>query len=544
MIRYRCPHCAALTVAHERRAGQSSVCKACLKTHQIPADSALWLTETGELLHPPAAAVSEPPAPVPDLDPLPEPAVAERDELAVTLPDLIFVGVPPEPEPAATPAPAFRAQSHAPEPEPEPTVVASEPRVARPSRFAPPEPAEEEQEEPAAVATVPPPSVPASTPPPRRRFAGPRPANGATPSPSYAEPVQLQTQADIAVALTNALASRMKPPPAPRRDLLPSTAIWMLLTGIGAALALVTLFTDLGYRWAALAVGLVQLLIGYGWIVRLTYLRDPMRGLVCAVPPAACYYLSQRKYAKLRPLRFALTGAALIGLGLAAPALADRVRPLVAATDAKPADGAKSRLDRLRLYREQRAYHPLVALLEELAKTDPDRSVDAGDRAELAAELKALCKHELTDVRVEAMYAFTLWDEPPAVTARAVCLAAVRSPTQQERLRALQLLPHWKDAESARAVQSLIGPDGVETNQAKKSLEEIGGPPAEQAALALLKRAEDMPTRLTAVGILEKVGGPDAAKELRTYAMVAEEVAVRNRALTSAAAIESRTKPK
>ena len=107
MIRYRCPHCATQTVTHERRVGQSSVCKACLKSHQIPADPALWLTETGELLHPPAAAVAVLSATVPDVElppETPQPVAELPGDSAATLPDLNLsdlVLVPPahEPEP-------------------------------------------------------------------------------------------------------------------------------------------------------------------------------------------------------------------------------------------------------------------------------------------------------------------------------------------------------------------------------------------------------------------------------------------------------------
>ena len=109
---------------------------------------------------------------------------------------------------------------------------------------------------------------------------------------------------------------------------------------------------------------------------------------------------------------------------------------------------------------------------------------------------------------------------------------------------ALQLLPQWKDAESARAVQSLIGrPGTVETNRAKAALEEIGGPPAEQAAIALLNRADDQATRLTALSILEKVGGAEVSVLLRSYASATDDPAVRTRALAAADAIDARTRP-
>ena len=501
MIRYRCPHCAAVIIAHERRAGQSSVCKACVKPHPIPADPALWLTETGDPLRPPAV----------------EPVVAAHVPAApeVLVPTVFDLQLP---EPAA-PEPPAPVTVVAREPEPEPAKPA--PRVTRPAPMPAPRtagaPAPSDD---ATVATATPPPrprplpVPAPTPAPRAgRFnPAPVPVPPVVPRPAdrdYGDPVQLQTQADIAVALTAALTSRMKPPPAPRRDLRPSTAAWMLLTGLGVALIALAAFSDPGYRWPALAVAAVQVACGYAWIVRLTHLRDPKRGLACAVPPLTFYYLGQYKYAKFRPLRFVATGAVLAGLAAVAPTLHAHTRALVGKTDPAPvvpADvGEQSMLEQLRTYRERQAYDALGRVLEVLAKTDPLLSKEAKDRPELTAELKALCEHSDSRVKVLAMAAYARWDP---VGAQAVCLAAVRSPTEDERKMALHLLPQWKDAESARAVQSLIGRAGtVETNKAKAALEEIGGAPAEQAAIALFNRADDQATKLTALSILEKVGG-------------------------------------
>lgn len=532
MIRYRCPHCHFLTSAHERRVGQASVCKSCLRAHQIPTDSALWLTETGEPLHPPS--VSTPAAPVPAAEPVREPEFTKTEEPAAPeVPAPVFVEPPREPDPL-------------------PVVRVIETRPLEVAEQAPHEAEATREREPSSVATVtPPPQAPRKAAPSAAplvragRLAESRTSD--TPAPRYAEPVQLQTQADIAAALTAALTSRMKPPAAPRRDLRPSTAIWMLLTGLGVACLLVSLFAGLDYRWAALAVGAVQIVLGYAWIVRLTHLRDPKRGLLCAIPVVAPYYLSQSKYAKLRPLRFVLTGAALAGLAVAVPALAGFTRPLVQKNEPKtpiPDISTQPKLAQVRAYRERREYDNLVKVLEVLVKTDPIRSADAKDRTELASELESLCKHEDRLVRLEAMAAFVRWEpDPDAAKARRVCLEAIRSPSEDERIRALFLLPRWKDADCARAVQSLIGRPSRQTNQAKASLEEIGGPAAEQAALALLKRAEDQATRLIAINILEKVGGPAAADELTRYAQVSDDLPVRNSALTTAGAIRERLQP-
>lgn len=556
MIRYRCPHCAALIVAHERRAGQSSVCKACFKPHAIPADESFWLNEAGERLHPPAAA-----PPAPESVPLPlelaRPAVEDRDALAPTVPEIQLPEplepVPPsvapvvrEPEPVAVPVPIVN-----------PGPVRSPRPVPRVTRSVPSAPAgrtehANSQSDDATVATATPPPAPApalrSRPVPAPRVGRFVPA----PVPPSAdrreapgEPVQLQTQADIAVALTAALTTRMKPPAAPRRDLRPSTAVWMLLTGLGGALALLAVFNDPDYRWAALAVAAVQIACGYAWIVRLTHLRDPKRALLCAVPPLTLLYLVQYKYAKLRPLRFVATGAVLVGLAAVAPALHASARALVGRNEPAPVvspnPAERSKLEQLRVYRERQSYDPLMKLLDVLAKTDPLLSEDARDRAALAVELKGLCQHVDTAVKVRAMAAYARWDPDGA---RGVCLAAVKSPTPEEREWALRLLPQWKDAESARAVGSLIGiPGRVETNRAKLALEEIGGVPAEQAAIALFNRADDQGTKLAAVEILEKVGGSEAVAWLRVNSKVVDDTVVRARALSAADSIEARIRP-
>jgi hypothetical protein len=524
MIRYACPHCAAVSAAvNERRAGQPSVCRKCLAAHTIPADPALWLTESGDPLYP-VATRTEPVAGPESA--VPEPIVLAPIELRG--PEV----APREPEPAPEPV-RVTVLPRAPEPEPEPEFEPEAPAAA------------------VAVATPPPPvapprprplPVPAPTPAPVPRRA-PAPTQSA--NERYGEPVQQQTQADITAALTDALSSRMKPRARERRDLRPSTALWLLLTGVGLALALVALFLDAEYRSGVFAVAAVQVLAGYAWIVRLTSMRDTARGWACALPPLTFGYLAQYKYAKLRPLRFVVTGALLALIGFAVPALAPHLSGAFAKPEAPPAPveprpEAQSRLAQLKRYSEARSYDALLKLLADLAKSDPYHSADRADAPAIAVELKALCDHQLTDVKVRAMAAYARWD-PPA--ARVVCLAAARAPSAEEREWALRLLPQWKDHEVARAVQALIGrPGSAESNRAKAALEEIGGPPAERAALALLNRAEDQPTKLTALVILEKVGGAEAVEKLRAYAGATDDPAVHNRALGTIAAIEARAK--
>jgi hypothetical protein len=541
MIRYRCPHCAALIAAHERRVGQSSVCKACVKLHRIPSDESLWLDETGQPLRAPSPEAGGAPEPgaMPDTNPaieLPSEAVAYQAQLAPTVLDM---QLPESADSLAnTPAPAAT-----PEPKSEPQPVAASASHGRAGHGASHASPADEADAPdsGGVATKTPPALPtrARVLPAARspRQPGPPPA-----PVEQAEPVQLQTQADIAVALTAALTRRMKPRAAPRRDLRLSTASWMLLTGVSLTMILATVFTRVDLLLPATLLGVAQILAGYVWIVLLTHSRGSTRGLVCAIPPLTFYYLGQYKYAKYRPLRFVATGAALVLICLAVSPLVPRVHAILHRKGPAPEGpsevAARSKLEQLRAYREQRSYDALIRLLDQLAKTDPLLSEDAKDRAALSEELRLLCGHALTDVRVQAMAAYARWNPEGA---REVCLAAVRSSSYEERRMALRLLPQWKDHDTARAVQTLINRQNTaESNQAQAALEEIGGPAAEQAAMALFRRVNDQPTKLTALTILEKVGGPESVEWLRATAMAADDATIREKALAVANAIEIR----
>ena len=82
----------------------------------------------------------------------------------------------------------------------------------------------------------------------------------------------------------------------------------------------------------------------------------------------------------------------------------------------------------------------------------------------------------------------------------------------------------------------------METNKAKAALEEIGGVPAEQAAIVLFNRATDQATKLTALSVLEKVGGAGVLVWLQSRAQAADDAAVRTRALAAVEAIGARVR--
>ena len=540
MLRYRCPQCAQLLQAHELRAGKKSVCVACLTTHIIPIDRSAWLTASGEPLFSrlpfthgaiaqtvedraqPAMATAQPVIPPVD----PEPAPALETVVAVTATESF-----------SSPSSFTNEMDSPPTEEPrEPEQVTSESPTSA-DVIAPHFPEEERLHSPAIepisqIATV------------------ERADDKIHEIGKASEPVHVQTQVEIAAALTEVLTHRMKPPRQPRRDLRVSTAGWLILTGLGIAFLIATLFTSASYKNLVIAIGIAQVLIGYGWIIFLTSHRDPKRGIACAVPPVTFYYLGQWKYARFRPLRFCVTGAVLMGLGL----LSSQASPLTKNWVGKGSKrepvpvvdpATMSKLEKLREYKNRNAYDKLIDLLQELKQTDSLKSVDAKDAPELTKELRELCFHQDTGVKVAALAAYTQWGGEDA---RELCLKAIESPSQEERMMALQLLPRWKSTDAAfqvaRNVAALIGRPGTESARAEAALVEIGGVPAERAALAVLLRSEDRTTRLIALSILAKVGGTESLSPLRSYADTSLDKNIKDMSLETIDAIQARVTKK
>lgn len=497
----------------------------------------------------------------------------------LTPPPAVRPALPPEPEPIPSPpTPAAAAPVAPPDlsptpPPPERTRFPTPPPLALPRRAAVSEPVEP------AVATARPTPPKVSRPAPRAAAVQPfapqvspsgrhempwaadaqgaprvRRLVGTTPAPprrsggeGYVEPARGRSQADIAADLTSALTSRMKPPPRPRRDLKLSTALWLLATGVAAGLLVATLFTDNNLATAALAIGVVQVAVGYVWIIWLTARRDWVRGVLAAVPPLTAWYLGQWKYAKFRPLRFVVTGAALVGLALAAGHAQSHTRAwagvdAAGADPAAPADpSAQRKIAQLRRFRDDRSYPALVKLLRDLARTDPVYSDEAKDKADFRAELRALCDHADAEVKVEALAAFATWGDDRE--AQELCLAAVRTDNPDARMMALRLLPKWKEERVAGAVSARLQQrPGMEVAAAQKALVELGGPVAERAAVPLLGEQYDQNVRLTAVEILtdDRVASPAAAAALRDAARSTSDPAVRAAATAAANRLDAK----
>jgi hypothetical protein len=547
MFRYRCPQCSVVLMALEIRAGKATVCMKCSRPVTIPADRRFWLNEKGEplvasptMVIPSGSGITPaPPPPRSETPPQPEPtfetdsdvlgAIAHGDAAAVK--EISSAETPPPPE-VAPPTPTFSRSLPYPDDDDE----------GRVELYPTSSPASEVLPK-AASAPTPPPRKPIPTPPPASALR-PRTLVAAAGTPN--EPVRLKTSADLAVELTSTLASRMKPAPKPPRDLKPSTAVWILTTGLAVAFAAGTLFTHNNFTQAVIVIGAAQILAGYAWITTLAFRRDVRRGIACAVPPVTFVYLTNWKYAKYRPLRFVISGALVLGLGLLIPKLTTQTRTWAGTGETQtPVERTtpiteQPKLIQLRHYRDQRQYDSLMLLLRTLARTDSTYSVEAKDRVELALELHRLCTHPDVAVRTEALAAYTTWG---GSSARDIVLDASRSSSADERTMALQLLPRWKDEDVARRIAEMIGRPGTETSRAQEALITLGGPVAERAAIALLRK-DDQNIRLTAIDILgnEKIGGHDAIAALREIARTSPDPGTRQPAEAKAELIEMRLK--
>jgi multisubunit Na+/H+ antiporter MnhB subunit len=514
-----------------------------------------------DLPSPPPSVVMSMPAAEPTLPPVAPPVVAAASPPPVEPPPPPVEPPPPPPERPRFPTPPPRALPRRatvmgdPAALPTPAPVATRttpPHIARPAPRPAGRPAAAQpfapQVSPSGRHERPAWETPAQGSPRPGRLVGTTPAPPRrNPADGFAAPVAARSQADIAVELTAALTSRMKPPPKPRRDLNLSTALWLLATGIGAGLLLVTLFTPRDLGVYALLVGAAEVVAGYVWIVWLAARRDWVRGVLAAVPPLTAWYLGQWKYARFRPLRFALSGVVVAGLALVAGAAQPYTRAWVGITPpapeapAEPEVTTQPKVAQLRHYRENRNYAALAKLLRELSQSDAVYSAEAKDRADLRAETKALCDHPDAEVKVEALAAFSTWGGDTEALER--CLTAVRTDNPEARLMALKLLPKWKTERVAGAVVARMQQrPGMEATAAQDALTKIGGPVAERAAVPLLGDQYDQNVRLAAVDVLadERVASPSAAAALRDAARASGDPAVRAAATAAAARVEAR----
>jgi hypothetical protein len=332
------------------------------------------------------------------------------------------------------------------------------------------------------------------------------------------DPTAVDSQ-DIAAELTAALTLRMKPPPEPPGDLPVSTGVWLAATA-----AAVTLWAyAVLYRPPLLpvvgALGVIEIILGYGWVAYHAGRRDPRRGLLALLPPAAVAKLVRPSPTLgYGPLRFVLTGAAVVGLALAGPAVGPAAQRALGLLDPPPAGPAEPPADtplvRIAEAEQQRSMQPLVDVLGALA--DPAALLAPGaDRPAVAAKLHALAADPRADVRTAALKAAVTWDPDADETRRAV-LAALKSDRDGERRTALGLAGRWKDPAVAAAAAARLG-DRTEAEDAIAALRRIGGATAEAAVLPLLG-AGDLAEEANVLEVLDAVGGPKAAEAVAARA--------------------------
>ena len=515
MFRYRCPNaaCGRVLQAPPVRAGRPSVCPGCARPLTIPADPKDWLPEAAEPAPAPALTVAAAdPASAPDLFPPSEPDLD------------LFAPVSAEPARAASPTPP--------------------PWVPLPEDDEDPIPVWE----PSPVETLLPPVDDQAPPAPAR--ADPLPG----PDMHTPAPIGLPAVADMARVTLDppppgrvidpaglaALSARLRPP-APRvRDIGPATAFWVLLTAAGVGLLLLTLFTRTSFAAPVVYLGAAGVEVGYLWVVWRAFRRSPLRGVAAAVPPLTAWYLFRRKYGGFGPLRFVAAGAVLVGLGWAADGIAPNTRAWAGVRDGSPAGAAQpdpaagTVPARLRELADRRADDRLLALLKELAGSDPVGT----DRVAVADEVERLLHHPDPEVRAAAMATDAVWGGPAA---RERVLAAVRGADRDDRLAALRVLPRWPDDEAARAAAGLLGKPGREGAAARDALAAIGGPAAERAVLPLLA-ADDQGVRLAVIDLLadEKLGGPASAEALAEVARTTADPGTRLAATAAAERIRGR----
>lgn len=340
---------------------------------------------------------------------------------------------------------------------------------------------------------------------------------------SHSSAMQLRTEMDIAAALTDVLTTRMKPPPKPPRDLYPSTAFWLLFTGIAIGLLGLTLFSTADHlKWVGF-IGAGEMAAGYLWIIWLVFRRQPSSAALCALPPVTVWYLTRRRYRHYRPLRFVLTGAVLVALAGLAPYALSRTRDFAGAYERTgeplpPDITTRPEVEQLREYREKRQIDKLVNLLHKLDRTDPDFSESAKNRGEIATELRVMCdpaKTSDTTVRAAALPAYARWSKGD--DARAVVLTAVQG-HPDERREAIRLLPRWRDADVARVLASRLG-NRDESTLAKNALIDLGGSLAVQALIPILRNKDnDKVVQLAALDLLAhpRIGDDEAIAFLRS----------------------------
>ncbi len=556
MFGYPCPICNQRLLASPERVGQRTICPKCLKPIVIPRSNVPppEPLDSADDIDPDEVPISlmpvadddsveapSPRTPMPDLLPPIRISASATDSSWVPLtpnyqpsdidsgadlsnfgPELEHFDSAPlvdlipiphvehAPAPAMFPTTAFAEMPHVADATPLPEVP-SIPRFPQPPVAFQPMPN-----------YFPPPAV-SQTPPP---MATARPA--ATIRSSYPSrndaiangtvvfnPTDVESS-DIAADLTAALTMRMKPPPEPPSDLRLSTGMWIILTAIAISMWMFCMMANMldPLKYVAL-IAIFELLVGYFWIAYLAGHRNTVRGLTTLLPPVwICRAIESNPYQGYRPLRFVLTGLALLLLFMVGP----RMQPSIYAAigmDAEAPSVVKeikpTLLSRLAEGERDNDAGKLVKALKSLSEPSEQQLHDAAsEKADLLVNFRSHFNNTNNEVRELAFANFVKW---AGNDVKAETIKAISSDNDVERHDAIRIAAQLKDVAVAKAVAKRITVKDDRT-EVKLTLLAIGGTAAEEAVLPYL-RSESFDVLSITHDVLKAHGGEKALAELQ-----------------------------
>lgn len=337
---------------------------------------------------------------------------------------------------------------------------------------------------------------------------------------------------DMAAELSAAISMRMAPPPEPMADRRLTLAAWLTGTLVAAAAWLVAVVTAPELFPFVALIGCAMAAFGYLWRAYLAGRQQPMNGLVTLLPPVAAVRLfTPTESHGLRPLRFTLTGAVLLGLFVLGPAVRAvseekfgvRVEP---ATTEVP-----SPVSNLHKAVAAKKYADAVVELQRFPGKDV---IPEDQRAGVVADLLTLSTAEKGEVRAAAL---TTLAEFAPTECKAAVKAGLKSSDDDERRAACKVADRVLGAEAADALAERLTDRG-DRPDAKAALLRLGNV-AELAVLPLLKSDRE-PVAMAACEVLERIGGTKAEAELRALADAAKSRAVRQEASQAAEAVADR----
>jgi hypothetical protein len=263
---------------------------------------------------------------------------------------------------------------------------------------------------------------------------------------------------DCMTQLTSAITMRMKPPPEPpAADFKLSTAIWVILTGVGIVLWLATVIYQTGPLHYVTALAVVLLSIGFGWVAYLAVRQSRFMGVVTLLPPVAIFRLFNGDGRdNHRPLRYVLSGLLLLALVYANPIAREAVRTVFGMDEPKsiaqsaPLTPAETVTQLLTKYDRQ----PLIDELDRLAKSAAPTQANNDERQSLITILKQqIAADDRPEITISAIKALVTWAGDDS---RSSLIQALNSNHPATRHSALLALDRWKDAEVAKAITPLL----------------------------------------------------------------------------------------